>query len=140
MHDSGPKKPNDLSEPLRRIYEQVTTFHESAPGEAEAEVKQLEDMLLKDPENPDLKEWLAFKLYSAGQFLRAAQLYRDLIAKAYRPGVQYFYLGNTLYKMKRTDEAMEAWQKTVELIPQDPKAQKAKARLDKARKEKSAKR
>jgi len=83
-------------------------------------------------------EWLAFKLYSVGQFVRAEKTYRQLIDREHRVGVQYFYLGNTLYKMKRAEAAIEAWEATVRMIPTDPKAQKAKARIEKVRNNENA--
>jgi hypothetical protein len=37
--------------------------------------------------------------------------------------------------MKRPKNAVEAWEKTIELIPSDAKAQKAKARIERILKE-----
>lgn len=127
----GPEVPRSL----RRVYEEITTYDEESSVDFVKEVEELEALLQENPDNLDVTEWLAFKLYSVGQFARAESLYRQLIQHGHRPGVQYFYLGNTLYKMRRADAALEAWAKTVELIPQDPKAQKARARIERVRKE-----
>jgi tetratricopeptide (TPR) repeat protein len=119
-----------LSEPLRRLYEEVTTYGEGSAGDVEEEIEQLESLLEKNPDNLDISEWLAFKLYSVGNFERAVHLYRGLIERGHRTGVQYFYLGNTYFKMKRMKNAVAAWEKTIELIPTDAKAQKARARIE----------
>lgn len=119
-----------LAEPLRRLYEEVTTYGEGSAGDVAEEIQQLETLLEKNPDNPDICEWLAFKLYSVGQLERSVHLYRGLIDRGHRAGVQYFYLGNAYYKMKRPKNAVEAWEKTIELIPSDAKAQKARARIE----------
>jgi tetratricopeptide (TPR) repeat protein len=119
-----------VPEEKRRLYEEVTTYGEGSPADVEEEIRQLDGLLEKDPENLAIREWLAFKLYSIGRYDRAAFLYRELIDRDHRAGVQYFYLGNTYFKMRRIDSAREAWLKTIQLIPADAKAQKARARIE----------
>jgi len=113
----------------RRLYEEVTTYGEGSNAEVEDEIAELEQLLASTPGNHDIEEWLAFKYYSTGRFEKAIQLYKGLIEAGHRIGVQHFYLGNTYFKMQRPTKAREAWQKTIELIPTDAKAQKARARL-----------
>jgi tetratricopeptide (TPR) repeat protein len=124
---AAPKKPVGLL----RLYENVTVY-ESGGGDEADEISQLRGMLDKNPESHDIKEWLAFKLYSAGDTAEAERFFRDLIAADHRAGVQYFYLGNLLAKQGRKHEAIDCWTKTVELLPNDVKAKKAAARIRKA--------
>ena len=77
------------------------------------------------------KEWLAFKLYSVGNYVEAESLFRELVTASHRAGVQNFYLGNLLAKTGREEEAVRCWRQTISLIPKDVKAKKAKARIEK---------
>lgn len=129
--DREGKKPEEVPRALRRVYEEVTTYDEGSTPDNAVEIQQLEELLAQNPENLDVLEWLAFKLYSVGHYDRAVRFYKQLIEKGHRRGVQYFYLGNTYYKLNRPAQAVEAWQQTVALIPTDPKAQKARARIEK---------
>jgi tetratricopeptide (TPR) repeat protein len=88
-------------------------------------------MLQQNPNNLDIMEWLAFKLYSVSNYEEAEQLFRNLIANDHRAGVQHFYLGNLLAKTGREQEAVKCWRQTVALIPKDVKAKKAQARIEK---------
>lgn len=125
-----PKDPNDVPKGLKKIFENVTTY-QAGGNDTTAEIQQLKTMLAKSPDNLDIKEWLAFKLYSASEFGEAEGLLRDLIAKNHRVGVQAFYLGNLLQKTGREKEAVEYWKKTISLMPEDIKAKKAAARIAK---------
>ncbi len=121
----------------RGLYEEVTTYGEGSSASVEEEIRQLDDLLEKNPDHLDVTEWLAFKLYSTGRYERAVQLYKRLIAKGHRPGVQYFYLGNTYFKMHDERRAAQSWGQTIALIPNDAKAQKAQARLERLNLEES---
>lgn len=111
------------------LYEEVTTYGEGGSADVAEEIRQLEELLEQNPDNLDITEWLAFKLYQDSRYPRAVQLYRRLIEAGHRPGVQNFYLGNTFYKMGDNVRATECWEKVLELIPSDPKAEKARARI-----------
>lgn len=124
---------NRRNKALRRVYEEVTTYGEGGRGDVMEEISQLEELLARQPENLDIQEWLAFKYYSINQFEKALEIYRRLLGAGHRPGVQHFYLGNTYYKLEDTDRAIESWQKTIEMIPTDSKAEKARARIDRVR-------
>jgi tetratricopeptide (TPR) repeat protein len=126
--DNDPK--NGMSQGLKRLYENVTTY-QASEDETLTEIQQLKDMLEKNPANLDIKEWLAFKLYSVGDYQNAEGLFRDLILADHRAGVQNFYLGNLLAKTGREQEAVSCWKATIALIPKDVKAKKAQARIDK---------
>jgi len=127
-----PKDPNDQgpSRGLKRIYENVTSYQDSS-ADTQAEIQQRRDMLAKNPQSNDIKEWLAFKLYSAGEYGEAEGFFRDLINNNHRAGIQYFYLGNLLAKTGREQMAVECWRQTIALIPDDVKAKKAAARIEK---------
>jgi cytochrome c-type biogenesis protein CcmH/NrfG len=138
VDDSGGEKPEDVPRRLRGVYEEVTTYDEGTTPDNAVEIQQLEELLEQNPGNHDVMEWLAFKVYSVGHYDRAVKLYRELIDKGHRLGVQYFYLGNAYYKMNRSKQAVEAWRQTLSLIPTDPKAQKARARIEKVERNETA--
>lgn len=129
MDDQNGDKPG-ISRGLKRIYENVTTYQEGA-DDTRSEIEQLERLLQAKPDNLDIKEWLAFKLYSIGDYGQAENYFRDLIAANHRAGVQNFYLGNLLQKTGRVAQAVDCWKQTIALIPDDVKAKKAKARIEK---------
>ncbi len=128
MDGNDPK--SGISKGLKRLYENVTTYQAGA-DDTIAEIQQLQDMLRQNPANLDIKEWLAFKLYSVGNFQEAESLFRELVAADHRAGVQNFYLGNLLAKTGREEEAVRCWRQTIQQIPKDVKAKKAKARIEK---------
>lgn len=111
----------------------VTQYSGGEP--AAGEIEELDKMLQDNPESNEVREWRAFRLYTLGNLMESVEAYLDLVRRGHRPGVQYFHLGNAYYKMKRYGVARDAWQKTVELLPTDPKAQKARARLEKLAKD-----
>jgi tetratricopeptide (TPR) repeat protein len=112
---------------------EVTSYsvEESALGE----LAELRQMLVENPDNTEVLEWLAFRYYTLKRFRESIDVYLDLIRRKHRAGVQYFHLGNAYYKMKRYEMARDAWTKTIELLPSDPKARKARARIEKAERE-----
>lgn len=109
--------------------------HYSGAGGAAVEIEELDRMLQDNPASDEVREWRAFRLYTLGKLMECVEAYLELVKRGHRPGVQYFHLANAYYKMKRYGAARDAWQKTVELLPTDPKAQKARARLEKLAKE-----
>ncbi len=113
----------------RVLSAEITNYTTSE--ESGAEVEKLREMLKLDPESLDVREWLAFRLYTSGRLPEAAEAYQDLISRGHRKGVQYFHLGNAYYKMKKYSQAVDAWRKTTELMPEDPKAEKAQLRIQK---------
>jgi cytochrome c-type biogenesis protein CcmH/NrfG len=102
-----------VSKGLKKLYENVTTYQAGA-DDTMAEIQQLKGMLQQNPNNLDIMEWLAFKLYSVSNYEEAEQLFRNLIAKT-----------------GREQEAVRCWKQTVALIPKDVKAKKAQARIEK---------
>lgn len=128
--DANDPNNGNMSKGLKRLYENVTTYQAGA-DDTLAEIDQLKGMLTTNPNNLDIKEWLAFKLYSVSNYSEAEQLFRDLIVQNHRAGVQNFYLGNLLAKTGREREAVKCWKATVTLIPNDVKSKKAAARIEK---------
>lgn len=110
----------------------ITSYLKKDPAESEKELAYLEGLLAENPEDPDILEWVAFRLYAGGHYPRAQRYYLKLIEKGHRVGVQNFHLGNTYAKMGRTAEAVECWKQTMALIPADPLARKAKDRVEAA--------
>lgn len=118
----------------RGSFDAEVTDYSVEPG-ARAELGELEGMLRDNPESLEIREWLAFRYYTAARYQEAADHYEELLRRRHRVGVQYFHLGNTYYKMKRYGSAVEAWGKAAEELPGDPKAHKARARIEKVTRE-----
>lgn len=113
----------------------VTDPMPDPPEGAEQELEQIATLLELEPDNPDLLEWMAYRLYVRGHFPEAIEAYQDLYQRGHRPARQLLYLGNSHYKLGQVDEALEAWRKTVQLFPALQEARKAKARMTKAQRE-----
>ena len=128
MDDSN--KPG-MSKVKKRLFENVTTYADDSQ-DAASEIAQIRTMLEKNKENLDLREWLAFKLYSDGQYDEAIELYEDLVRRGHRIVNQHFYLANAYYKKGRIRDACNSWRIVAETAPNDVKGQKAAARLEKA--------
>jgi hypothetical protein len=78
----------------------------------------------------------AKKLIKAGRqayndrlYERAEQKFRDAIALDNSLALAYTYLGHTLYKLDRMEEAVRYWTRAVELSPDSEAASKARKKL-----------
>jgi tetratricopeptide (TPR) repeat protein len=128
--DQGRSRAGDV---LKVVDAEVTSY--SVEDSAFGELGELERMKADNPDNTEILEWLAFRYYTVKRYQESIDVYSDLIRRGHRAGVQHFHLGNAYYKMRRYEMALGAWKKTIELIPTDPKARKAQARIEKAERE-----
>lgn len=80
----------------------------------------------------DAHKWLEAgrRAYNAKEYAKAEVYFRKALAEDPAYGWAHYYLGNTLYKLKRQGEALESWQKTVLLDPKSDSAEKARQKLD----------
>lgn len=123
---------------LRQVDAEVTSY--SVEDSAVGELGELEKLRSENPDNTEVLEWLAFRYYTVKRYSESIDVYMDLIRRGHRAGVQYFHLGNAYYKMGRYEMAVGAWKKTILLLPKDPKARKAQARIDKVERERNGNR
>jgi tetratricopeptide (TPR) repeat protein len=89
-------------------------------------------MLEKDPNNPQLIDWIAFMYYSNDQPTEAIAYYQRGIGLDPTNASQHYYLANSYYKANRLDEALVHWRKVCELKPDGKLANKANTRIKKA--------
>lgn len=107
----------------------VLTQYTSGDGQGIAE---MEKMLEKDPNNPQLIDWIAFMYYSNDQPAKAISWYQRGIGLDPSNASQHYYLANSYYKANRLDEALAHWRKVCELKPEGKLARKANTRIKKA--------
>jgi len=104
---------------------EILTSYSAAPFELE----ELEDLLRADPENEMLLDIAAFKYYTSGALDHALIAYQKLVKLNYKKPLYHFYLGNTLYKLKRQIEALAEWEATRALDAHGNYGKKAAERL-----------
>lgn len=109
----------------------VVTRYGAVPSQ---NVDELKALVLRDNENLELKDMLAFSLYSNDRIDEAIALFKELLNKRHRVDLQRLYLGNCFYKKKLYHLAVTEWEFIVKMAEADPAVKdKAKIRLDKVR-------
>ena len=127
-------KPGAVKGPERKKgAEGLITDYRNEPQEGLDEVRK---MIASDPENLDLQDWLAFMLYSNGEWDEALEVYKRLLAASYRSAHQHLYIGNCYYKKGLRTLAIENWKKAASL-DEGSIGRKAEKRLAKALEEDS---
>lgn len=96
-----------------------------APEEDGQQLDQIASLLSQDPDNPDLLEWMAYRLYVRGHLDEAIEAFRDLLARGHRPARQLLYLGKSSFKKGRLEDARNAWRRLVHEYPTVAEARKA---------------
>ena len=110
-----------------------TISSEYARAHAHANVEIARRNLEQDPTNPMLRDWLAFNLYASGRYDEASVLYQQCLSRDDKNADQHYYLGNCFYKLGDFRQAVDHWQRVVELEPRSKVAEKAVGKLDKVR-------
>jgi Flp pilus assembly protein TadD len=91
-------------------------------GQMEGAVAHLKTAIQDNPENADLKYYLASVYEEARQFAEAERMLLQAIDKDPRNGRYYFRLGVVYDKQKKKDACIEAMRKAIELDPKDASA------------------
>jgi len=68
---------------------------------------------------------LGFMYHTTGKFDRAVQMFGQAIQNSGDSSVAYANLGNSFYKMKQADKAVEAWRRALELDPMNENARRS---------------
>lgn len=98
-------------------------------------VEDLERQLALDPNNVEVLDWLGFIYYSSNESDAAIDVYGRLLRVDPDHVAGYYYLGNTLTKQGRHEEAFGCWEHLLSRFPQSGLARKTRRRLTEVRQE-----
>src|ERR1043166_8331550 len=77
---------------------------------SEEELKNLEALLLENPDDLQIIDWVAFANYCSGNLERAVELSRRCIDREPQTASYYCFLGNALYRQGAEPDAIAAWE------------------------------
>ncbi len=97
------------------------------------DLKKAEEMVAASPEDPNLRDWLAFQYYSQGFYQKAITAYQYFVDCSSAKDEHFFYLGNAHYKNGDVNQALVHWQKVVDLQHNVKLARKASLRINAAK-------
>lgn len=118
---------SDLSNQMKKEEEELLTKYTPGTGEGIAEVEKL---LVSDPNNVDLLDWLAFMYYSNNDVEKAVETYKRALAIKPSNENQHYYLGNSFFKKGLFAEAQKEWSEVIRLKPNSKIAKNAQERID----------
>ena len=101
-------------------------------GDQNLDTDEIEQLLVNQPDNLELRDWLAFSLYTNNRFKEAIKHYIKLISQASDVESYHYYLGNCYYRSGLKALAIVEWKKVTQLNPSSKLSQKAKSRIEKA--------
>ncbi len=118
---------NDLQNQMKKEEEELLTKYTAGTGEGIAEVEKL---LVSDPNNVDLLDWLAFMYYSNNETDKAIETYKRALAIKPNNENQHYYLANSYFKKGQQAEAQKEWSEVIRLKPGSKIAKNAQERID----------
>jgi cytochrome c-type biogenesis protein CcmH/NrfG len=99
-----------------------------------ADVEEMRRLVTLDQNNVELKDMLAFTLYSQDRLDEAITIYRELLSQGHKPASQRLYLGNCYYRKQLLHLAVKEWQWITEQSGVDPALKRrAQTRMEKVR-------
>ena len=98
---------------------------------SEEDLKNLEGLLVDNPDDLQIIDWVAFANYTFGNLARAIELYRRCIDREPQTASYYYYLGNALYRQGGEADAVKAWEMAISQDRGGMYRKKAQERLDK---------
>lgn len=109
----------------------VVTRYSAVPR---MDVSELRRFVELDPSNVELKDMLAFQLYSLGSLDEALELFRDLLQRKHKPAQQRLYIGNCYFQKGLAHLAVLEWEWILSQPDADPQVvEKARERIAKTR-------
>ena len=117
----------DLQAQMSQEDQELLTKYTAGTGEGIAEVEKL---LVSDPNNVDLLDWLAFMYYSNNNVDKAIETYKKALAIKPNNENQHYYLANSYFKKGMYQEAVREWQEVIRLKPNSKIAKNAQERID----------
>ncbi|MBI3038347.1 tetratricopeptide repeat protein [bacterium] len=118
---------NDLQKQMKQEEEELLTKYTAGTGEGISEVEKL---LVSDPNNVDLLDWLAFMYYSNNDINKAIETYKKALAIKPNNENQHYYLANSYFKKGMQQEAQKEWNEVIRLKPNSKIAKNAQERID----------
>jgi len=118
---------NDLQNQMKKEEEELLTKYTAGTGEGIAEVEKL---LVSDPNNVDLLDWLAFMYYSNNETDKAIETYKRALTIKPNNENQHYYLANSYFKKGQQAEAQKEWSEVIRLKPGSKIAKNAQERID----------
>ncbi len=103
------------------------TNYEKGSG---AGIEEIRELLRQDPENRQLKEWLAFSYYINDDYDEAIGLYLELIEENDTAPAPHYYLANSYYRNGYLEAAVEEWKRVVSICPDTMLGRKAAQRIE----------
>ncbi len=118
---------SDLQNQMKKEDEELLTKYTAGTGEGISEVEKL---LVSDPNNVDLLDWLAFMYYSNNETDKAIETYKRALAIKPTNENQHYYLANSFFKKGNYAEAQKEWNEVIRLKPNSKIAKNAQERID----------
>lgn len=117
---------SDLQNQMKQEEAELLTKYTAGTGEGIAEVEKL---LVSDPNNVDLLDWLAFMYYSNNDTDKAIGTYKRALAIKPDNENQHYYLANSYFKKGNHDGAKKEWNEVIRLKPNSKIAKNAQERI-----------
>ena len=117
----------DLQNDMKKEEEELLTKYTAGTGEGIAEVEKL---LVSDPNNVDLLDWLAFMYYSNNDIDKAIGTYKRALSIKPSNENQHYYLANSYFKKSMHAEAKREWEEVIKLKPNSKIAKNAQERME----------
>ncbi len=118
---------SDLQNQMKKEEQELLTQYTAGTGEGIAEVEKL---LVSDPNNVDLLDWLAFMYYSNNEIDKAIDTYKKALSIKPTNENQHYYLGNSYFKKGQFEDAKREWNEVIRLKPNSKIAKNAQERID----------
>lgn len=118
---------SDLQNQMKQEEAELLTKYTAGTGEGIAEVEKL---LVSDPNNVDLLDWLAFMYYSNNDTDKAIATYKRALGIKPDNENQHYYLANSYFKKGNYAEAEKEWNEVIRAKPNSKIAKNAQERID----------
>ena len=118
---------NDLQNQMQQEEAELLTKYTAGTGEG---IQEVEKLLVSDPNNVDLLDWLAFMYYSNNEIDKAIETYKRALSIKPNNENQHYYLANSYFKKNMMAEAEKEWNEVLRLKPNSKIAKNAQERID----------
>ncbi|MFZ2955898.1 MAG: tetratricopeptide repeat protein [Candidatus Ozemobacteraceae bacterium] len=93
-------------------------------------IEDVEKLLLEEPQNVDLLDWLASMYFGNKEFDKAIETFKRALSIRPNNENQHYHLANSLFKKGKYNEAAEEWLEVIRLKPASKIAKNARGRID----------